>query len=166
MPSLNLLSHKKQPNDQRLSRRPTEGKPVGSSYGRWGGRPPHRRSRTGRESFPSSSSSVHEPLSQARHWKRLLAPGAWQLHVWRWTFRPVLSPEWAKAHPACLRLSLLLHRCLLVYRPHVSISPALPRAFASWGILLRPGFQPGRPLPYPGEHRTGFPVPDVHFAWL
>jgi len=70
---------------------------VGSSYGRWGGRPPHRRFRTGRESFPSSGSSVHEPLSQARHWKQLLAPGAWQLHVWRWTFRPVLSPEWAQA---------------------------------------------------------------------
>jgi hypothetical protein len=55
------------PNDQRLSRRPTEGRPVGSSYGRWGGRPPHRRFRTGRESFTSSGSSVHEPLSQAHH---------------------------------------------------------------------------------------------------
>jgi|GEM_PF-2771466 len=115
--------------------------------------------------LPSSGSSVHEPLLQARHWRQLLAPDAWQLHVWRWTFRPVFSPEWAQA-PVCLRPSLLLHRCLLVYRPHVSISLALPGAFASWGILLRLGLRPGRLLPYPGEHRTVFPVPDVHFTWL
>jgi hypothetical protein len=35
---------------------------------------------------------------------------------------------------ACLRLRLILPLCLLVSRPHVSLSQALPWAFASWGI--------------------------------
>ncbi len=33
------------------------------------------------------------------------------------------------------------------YPPHVALSPALPGAFASWGILHRRGLRPGRLLP-------------------
>ena len=36
--------------------------------------------------------------------------------------------------------------CLPLYPPHVSLSLALPRAFASWGILLRYSVRPGRLL--------------------
>jgi len=37
-----------------------------AGYGRWGGRPPHRRFRTGRESFPSSGSSARGTLSMVQ----------------------------------------------------------------------------------------------------
>jgi len=46
----------------------------------------------------SFGSSVHEPLSQVRHWRRLLTPGAWHLRSQRWTHRPVLSPLRAHRH--------------------------------------------------------------------
>jgi len=36
--------------------------------------------------------------------------------------------------------------CLPLHPPHVSLSLALPRAFASWGILLRYRIRPGRLL--------------------
>ena len=36
--------------------------------------------------------------------------------------------------------------CLPLHPPHVSLSLALPRAFASWGILLCYGIWPGRLL--------------------
>ena len=41
-------------------------------YGRWGGRPPHRRFRTGRESFPSSGSSARGTLSMVQPGMRLV----------------------------------------------------------------------------------------------
>ena len=44
--------------------------------------------------FPSSGSSVYEPLSQVLHWGGLLAPGAWSVRVQKWTYRPVFSPKW------------------------------------------------------------------------
>jgi hypothetical protein len=51
------------------------------------------------------------------------------------------------------------------YPPHVSVSPALPRALASWGILLRRGLRPGRLLlPRQREHTSGFPVPCIHLT--
>ena len=42
-------------------------------------------------------------------------------------------------------------------RPHVSISPALPEALASWGILLPDGIRPDRLLAPSGENRLGLP---------
>ena len=42
-----------------------------------------------------------------------------------------------------IKLRLLLLRRPLVEQPHVSLSLALPRAFASWGILHRQGIRLG-----------------------
>ena len=50
------------------------------------------------------------------------------------------------AYASAIRLRLRLLRCPLVQQPHVSLSLALPRAFASWGILHRQGIWPGRLL--------------------
>ena len=60
---------------------------------------------------------------------------------------------------ACLKLNFSQYPDLPGYPPHVSVSWALPWAFASfgfaqdkpWGILLRHGLQPGRLLPLCGE---------------
>ena len=53
-----------------------------------------------------------------------------------------------------IRLEPILPPCLLVYRPHVSISSALPEALASWGIPLHQGIRPGRLLSR-GENPDG-----------
>ena len=67
---------------------------------------------------------------------------------------------------ACLKLDFSQYPDLPGHPPHVSISPALPGALASfgfaqdkpWGILLRHGIRPGRLLPYKTERaRDGFP---------
>jgi len=75
--------------------------------------------------------------------------------------------RWAMQASHRIRLSVRLRVCLKHdfcqspdlpgYPPHVSISPALPGALASWGILLRRGLRPGRLLPHSGESHGGFP---------
>ena len=82
------------------------------------------------------------------------------------------SPCWLglctfRSRYRCIRLSVRLRVCLKHdfcqspdlpgYPPHVSLSPALPGALASWGILLRRGLRPGRLLPREAERaHVGF----------
>jgi hypothetical protein len=104
----------------------------------------------------SSSSSVHEPLSSAlpgmvtRPWS--LAHARSELDL-----RPVFSTSKTPA----IRPGLILPLCRLVYRPHVSLSQALPRALASWGIRHRQSLRPGRLLqrPFPSFRANAGRVP-------
>jgi len=54
----------------------------------------------------------------------------------------------------CLKPGHVESPCLPGHPPHVSLSWALPQAFASWGILLRHSMRPGRLLQ---ERHDGFP---------
>ena len=68
-------------------------------------------------------------------------------------FRPVLSTSFDACHRTQTHLAPVPSRV----RPHVSISPALPEALASWGILLPDGIRPDRLLAPSGESRRGLP---------
>ena len=60
----------------------------------------------------------------------------------------------------CLKPWHIESPCLPEHPPHVSVSLVLPRALASWGILLRHSIRPGRLL---REHRDGFPRSECPF---
>ncbi|MDY7077650.1 MAG: hypothetical protein SXV54_12080, partial [Chloroflexota bacterium] len=78
---------------------------------------------------------------------------------------PFQASGFQYAKSACLKLNFCQHPDLPGHPPHVSVSWALPQAFASWAILLHHGMRPGRLLQhYLREHVTGFPVPCIHFA--
>ena len=84
------------------------------------------------------------------------------MHSLSWTFRPVFTtlarvPK-TRIHPCPVPSRAPAPR--LPVGRQVSLSQALPWAFASWGILLRQGLWPGRLLQlYLREHLAGFLVP-------
>jgi hypothetical protein len=100
-------------------------------YSRQGSLDPHRYFRTVRESLDltqllsTRASVIGTPLRVIAH-PRSLASAQSKLDL-----RPVFT---ALLCSACLRLRLVLPLCLLVSRSHVSLSQALPWAFASWDI--------------------------------
>jgi hypothetical protein len=104
--------------------------------GQWAGRPARCRSRTPRDGFPITGFLVTRvpvigtPLRAITH-PRSLAHAQSGLDL-----RPVFSTlGYPASISARLRPRLFLRPCPLVCRPHVSLSQALPWAFAS----LRPG---------------------------
>ena len=113
--------------------------------------------------LPSSGSSAHEPLSQARHGRQLLAPGAWQLHAWRWTFRPFLSPEWAQAPrlPKTLPPPALMP--FRVPAPRQPI-PRIPRGLCFLGHPPPSGLAAWSPAPVSGRAPDGFPRSGCPFS--
>jgi len=123
-----------------------------------------RRSRTGRERFPSSGSSVHEPLSQAHHWKQLLPSGAWQLRTQRWTCVRSSVRDVLNAHPSAQDPP---SSCPVAFSCTGPTS-AYPRHYSGpW--LLGASYSlaaSGRlPAHLSGVRAArGFPVPCVHFA--
>ena len=57
---------------------------------------------------------------------------AWSVYPWSWRTRLRSS---VRSRASVIRLRLRKHPDLPIDRPHVSVSLALPRALASWGIL-------------------------------
>jgi hypothetical protein len=113
-------------------------------YGRRGGHPPRRHSRTVRDSFPSHGSSSHESLSLALHWEQLLAPGAWHMHSQSWrTFRVETFPAPMPSRMPAPRLHIL----------------GITQGIGFLGHPSRQGIRPGRLLPSLREPLTGYSVP-------
>ena len=96
-----------------------------------GSRPPRRRYRTVRETFASHGSSAYGLLSSAPPQLNLTIVAAWSMRWWSWRnhLRSSVRPK-----ASAIRLRLHQHPDPPIDRPHVSLSLALPRAFASWGI--------------------------------
>jgi len=101
------------------------------SSGRRGSRPPRRRYRTVRETFASHGSSAYGLLSSAPQQLNLTIVAAWSVYPWSWRnhLRSSVRPQ-----ASAIRLGLREHPDHPIDRPHVSVSLALPRALASWGI--------------------------------
>jgi len=76
---------------------------------------------------------------------------AWQMQSLCWISR---RKPCFHGQAVCLKPQHIESPCLPGHPPHVSISWALPQAFASWGILLRHSIRPGRLLK---ECHDGFP---------
>jgi hypothetical protein len=108
----------------------SQGKPCLSS-GRRGRRLPRRRYRTVRETFASHGSSAYGLLSSAPQQLNLTIVAAWSVYPWSWRTRLRSS---VRSRASVTRLELHKQPDLPTDRPHVSLSLALPRALASWGI--------------------------------
>jgi hypothetical protein len=103
----------------------------GLSSGRRGSRPPRRRYRTVRETFASHGSSAYGLLSSAPQQLNFTIVAAWSMRGWSWRnhLRSSVRPQ-----ASAIRLRLHEHLDHPIDRPHVSVSFALLKAFASWGI--------------------------------
>ena len=81
--------------------------------------------------FASHGSSAYGLLSSAPQQLNLTIVAAWSMYWWSWRnhLRSSVRPQ-----ASAIRLGLHEHPDPPIDRPHVSLSLALPRAFASWGI--------------------------------
>ena len=76
-------------------------------------------------------SSAYGLLSSAPQQLNLTIVAAWSVYQWSWRIRLRSS---VRPSASAIRLVLHQHPDPPIDRPHVSLSLALPKAFASWGI--------------------------------
>ena len=133
------------------------------SYGRPGPPDPGPHYRTGRETFDLirllSTQAVVISTTMTVPFQSL-----WLGKCNRRAGVPERKPCFHYGQAVCLKPSHVESPCLPEYPPHVSLSWALPQAFASWGILLRQGIRPGRLLlPTAERAHDGFPRSECPF---
>jgi len=147
--------------------------------GRWGGCPPHRRYRTGHETFASRAAellSIRAVVTPHLRWVQVSAPqpsnlpitAAWRVPFQSRTFveRSVFTTSGtcatlAPAASAGVRPLLIEYPGLPVHPAHVSISFGFPEGVGFLGHLSRLGLW-SVAYSISGERQTGYSVPRIH----